>query len=389
MTEPRFASDFECGNGENFRRIDDHTYQFTMRPDTNSDDKQWFCFRIDGAKGRTIEMQLVDTTSCNVPAFWNRTRPVVSHDNGKTWQRIAECGVHDYKSCVYTFSVNAESDNTLVASHYPYSFTDHEQRISQWKSHPSAQHEIIGKSVEGRPIDLLKISEARSNEVPVIWITARQHAAESPASFAIQGFLDYLLSDDSRAIALRKNAQIYAIPMINPDGVFAGNYRDNIKGINLNRVWNCADNESSPEVKCITDKVGEVVKAGGKFEVFIDFHADSYAHEHYAFRTVREFVPEQSPFGDQLFEKTNEFLQLVARHAACFLPGKFASASDTDIISYRYMLHRYKVMAMIPEGGYNDISSGSECGKWLTPEHHEGVGRAFAIALQELYDFRV
>lgn len=33
---------------------------------------------------------------------------------------------------------------------------------------------------------------------------------------------------------------------MNPDGVIHGNYRTNLAGIDLNRVWDSADSELSP-----------------------------------------------------------------------------------------------------------------------------------------------
>lgn len=36
--------------------------------------------------------------------------------------------------------------------------------------------------------------------------------------------------------------------MLNPDGVIHGNYRTNLAGIDLNRVWDAADRTLSPEI---------------------------------------------------------------------------------------------------------------------------------------------
>ena len=47
---------------------------------------------------------------------------------------------------------------------------------------------------------------------------------------------------------LRKRFIFRLIPMLNPDGVIHGNYRTNLSGIDLNRVWNNADRQLSPEI---------------------------------------------------------------------------------------------------------------------------------------------
>ena len=62
-------------------------------------------------------------------------------------------------------------------------------------------------------------------ERPVVAVTGRVHPGETPASFVIQGLLDFCTSDQEDAKHLRQCADIVVVPMLNPDGVFLGNYR--------------------------------------------------------------------------------------------------------------------------------------------------------------------
>lgn len=59
----------------------------------------------------------------------------------------------------------------------------------------------------------------------VVFISGRVHPGETPASHVVHGLLDFLLSSDPRAAVLRKLATWVIVPMLNPDGVSAGNYR--------------------------------------------------------------------------------------------------------------------------------------------------------------------
>lgn len=59
----------------------------------------------------------------------------------------------------------------------------------------------------------------------VVFITGRVHPGETPASHVVHGLLEYLLSPDPNAAVLRKLATWVIVPMLNPDGVAAGNYR--------------------------------------------------------------------------------------------------------------------------------------------------------------------
>jgi len=46
-----------------------------------------------------------------------------------------------------------------------------------------------------------------------------------------------LTSENDIIADLRKNSIFYIIPMLNPDGVFLGNSRTSLAGVDLNRRW--------------------------------------------------------------------------------------------------------------------------------------------------------
>ena len=54
---------------------------------------------------------------------------------------------------------------------------------------------------------------------------ARVHPGETVGSWMMKGIMDFLTSDHEDAVFLRNNHVIKLIPMMNPDGVIAGNYR--------------------------------------------------------------------------------------------------------------------------------------------------------------------
>lgn len=53
----------------------------------------------------------------------------------------------------------------------------------------------------------------------------------------MEGAIEFLLGNSKEAEALRKNYTFYVVPMLNPDGVVYGNYRCNLAGVDLNRIW--------------------------------------------------------------------------------------------------------------------------------------------------------
>jgi murein tripeptide amidase MpaA len=78
-------------------------------------------------------------------------------------------------------------------------------------------------------------------------ITARAHPGESNSSFVAEGMLEYLCSNDNSAKELRKWYIFYVVPMINPDGVVAGNYRTSLFGKDLNRTFDQSRKYAFPE----------------------------------------------------------------------------------------------------------------------------------------------
>ena len=52
-----------------------------------------------------------------------------------------------------------------------------------------------------------------------IVITARVHPGETPSSWMMKGFMDFLTGDSSQARELREKFIFKLVPMLNPDGV--------------------------------------------------------------------------------------------------------------------------------------------------------------------------
>ncbi|KAK9505199.1 hypothetical protein O3M35_009303 [Rhynocoris fuscipes] len=122
--------------------------------------------------------------------------------------------------------------------------------------------ELLCRSLEGRNVNLITITSLHnvtsSREVrltnlfpdetvprpykfnkKVIFLSARVHPGETPSSYVLNGMINYLISaNDVPALILRKHYVFKIIPMLNPDGVYHGNYRTDTRGVNLNRVYN-------------------------------------------------------------------------------------------------------------------------------------------------------
>lgn len=83
--------------------------------------------------------------------------------------------------------------------------------------------------------------------------------------------VNFLLSDCEEANSLRANYIIYAVPMLNIDGVIHGNQRTNLAGFDLNRKWENPSPYLSPII--YTFKLfAKIVKEERDIEIFCDMH---------------------------------------------------------------------------------------------------------------------
>ncbi|MCC6547446.1 succinylglutamate desuccinylase/aspartoacylase family protein [Candidatus Sumerlaeota bacterium] len=385
MTNFTFETDFEAGNGESFQQIGPDAYSFAIRPDTKSEDRQWFYFRVRGAAGRTVRFQLNGISATNVPEHWELSRPVASRDGGRTWRWTSGGTAVDPASDSFSFTHHIQSDAELIAYHFPYGFEKFEGEMRRWASHEDALHSIIGKSVQGRPIHYLRVETGTAPKEIGVWVCARVHSAETTASFTMEGFLDFLLSDDPRALELRERAVIHVVPLVNPDGVVAGNYRDNIEGINLNRVWDAPTQETSPEILAVRRVLDEWADARNPYQLFIDFHSDSSAKSHYAFYPDGSApTPLYHTPGDY-HAHILKFLRFVAEEAPDFCLDEGASTASDPGLSFHLQRMNRGVLALIPEGSYGLLQRGPNAGRPITPRDHRIVGAAFALAIWKYY----
>mmetsp|Transcript_9599 Transcript_9599/g.28410 ORF Transcript_9599/g.28410 Transcript_9599/m.28410 type:complete len:374 (+) Transcript_9599:1011-2132(+) len=94
----------------------------------------------------------------------------------------------------------------------------------------------------------------------------------------MHGLLSFLLSDDPQAVALRDRALIKLVPMLNPDGVFLGNYRCSSLGVDLNRHWQNSSPWVSPTILAVRTLMGAYANDPRWVPaICVDMHAHSTA----------------------------------------------------------------------------------------------------------------
>ncbi|MBI1289829.1 hypothetical protein GC173_01105 [bacterium] len=375
-----FDSNFECGNAVSFAELEDGVISFRLAPDTNGKDRQWYLFRVRGGRGRRVTFRLDGLSETNVPIHWKDACPVIGPGLAGPWGRSGgNCGVIGDG---WEFTLVIPFDETYIGFHHPYGYERNLRQIERWCSHPSVTREVIGHSIEKRPIDLLRVREGGVEAGRLgVWVTCRQHAGESNASWFLDGFMEWLLS--AEGAPLRKAATVNVVPMINPDGVIAGNYRLNAAGVNLNRVWNKPDPATSPEILAVTSAVRRWVDSGNRYDFFIDLHGDSEALACYAFQPGASIKPPKYHSPHRYHADSRRYIAMVASRAPDFHPDEGVVETDDVGLSRQFMTFEYGVMAELFEMGYSTVNYGPNAGLWLTPERHGAIGRAAGESLAE------
>jgi len=106
----------------------------------------------------------------------------------------------------------------------------------------------------------------------IVFITARVHAAEVTASFKAEGILSFLVSEESLAVCLRDLYIFKIVPILNPEGVLAGNFRTSIVGTDLNRRWDKPDEILHPQIYFLKNYMKLLISIGKEIFVYCDLH---------------------------------------------------------------------------------------------------------------------
>jgi murein tripeptide amidase MpaA len=287
-----------------------------IRKDSHADFRQWFHFRLSGARGLPCRMRFENAGACTYPNGWKEYCAVASYDRGR-WFRVSTT----FDGTVMTVEHTPERDVLWYAYFEPYSLERHQALIGHAGDSSLAAVERLGASIDGRDLDLVTVARPGTAR-KTIWTIARQHPGESMAEWFVEGMLERLLDRaDPVARRLLERAAFHIVPNMNPDGSVRGNLRTNAAGANLNREWVSPSMETSPEVFLVRQRLQQT-----GVDIFLDIHGDEGLP--YVFIAGGEMLPGFTP--DQAGAQ-NEF-------AAAF---KRASPDFQDVHGY-------------PAGKYNE-----------------------------------
>ncbi|CAD8117264.1 unnamed protein product [Paramecium sonneborni] len=259
----QFDSDFESGNLDFAFQIRSNEYNCYMRCDSNSRcSHSWYHFSIVSERTQTIRLNICNFSK-HRSLYQRGMKPYIGI-NG-IWKQGGDNIVYDQKnqrSSKLSFDLNVVNGQKIfIAYGIPYTYTQMMQFIQPFG------YTVLTKSSAGLDIPILYFGEPKKR---TIIVTARVHPGETNSSYMMEGFLKYLTSPNGEY--LLQNSQVIAIPMLNPDGVIAGNSRTCLQGMDLNRQFSDPDSNNTPQIYQIKKMIEKLRHPPF---VYIDMHGHS------------------------------------------------------------------------------------------------------------------
>ncbi len=239
--------------------------------------------------------------------------PAISEDGGRTWQWM---GTENVDGSRFYFDFSQVGQRIRFAVTIPYVQSNLDGFLEQYAANPHLKSSVLTESRHGRDVELLQIGKPRSG-VKAVLVTARHHAAETMASYVLEGFLQEALSDNTAGEQFRAGYVLYVVPFVDKDGVEEGDQGKNRKPYDHNRDY--GPRSIYPEVQAIKDLERQV-----GFRFALDLHCPTLVMEDhqvayfvgakerppYNHENVSEFaawikkgVPEKAPYGPLVWLK--------------------------------------------------------------------------------------
>ncbi len=367
----KITAAFDSGN-IHVSAIEGDTAQLQIRKDRDSDFYQWFHFRVSGAKGRVITLNITNCGGSAYPGGWNGYQARVSEDR-MDW-RMADTR---YADGTLTITHTPTQDAVWFAYFAPYAMERHHDLIQRTAAKPGVALVELGQSIDGQPMDCLRLGTGPKQA----WLYARQHPGESMAEWWAEGALE-MLTDPDNAIAtrLRSAFTFHIVPNMNPDGSCRGHLRTNAAGVNLNREWANPTAERSPEVACV---LAEMNRTGVHFAM--DVHGDEAIPANFiaGFEGIPNWTDAQ---GDKFYEFRRRLTAASADFQDKLGYPKSAPGKANLTMSTNQLANRFGCVGMTLEMPFKDHAENPSATHGWSPERCKALARDCLTVLDAMTD---
>ena len=194
-----------------------------------------FHFQLQGKTGSRVKLEfknLENVYNGKPGSVAKEIKAVVISENGRDWRSISTKSLPDDRVQV---TLEMPGPKLYVARAEPYRISDLDHLLAEIRPSPLVQITLIGKTVEGRELEIVRVGEERAPYR--IFLRARAHPWEPGGNCIVHGLIHRLLKQDPAAQQFLKQYCVWILPMANKDGVARGHTRFNLNGKDLNRDW--------------------------------------------------------------------------------------------------------------------------------------------------------
>ncbi len=240
----RIRSDFPGGN---IKIVQNEGSTIRLEPDLRGD-RPWFywCLEAKALTPGKVTFIFPEKVAGHKNGAIGPQGPAISEDSGKTWEWM---GADKVVENTFSFEFSKPGETIRLAVTIPYTTEDLDKFLSTQKGNPFLKVSNLTKSRNGREVELLTIGDRGESKEPVL-VTARHHAAETMASFVVEGILEEAMDEESEAgEKFRERHVLFCVPITDKDGVEEGDQGKNRKPHDHNRDY--TDEPIYPEVRAI------------------------------------------------------------------------------------------------------------------------------------------
>lgn len=345
---------------------------------------RWMFFNAMGVQNVRPMFSVSDNFAGGASALTNHAM-VYSYD-GQSWN-FFDNNARSGGQYRFSNNTNFSSSNVYVAYAPQYSYgmsVAHTQAViaSPWGA-PTASGDangVIGQSAGGtddlgravapRNIYAYRITNPATDRPhrpkKKVVLSTGLHAGEVLGTHTYQGLIDFLISDDPRAVVLRGVAEFFCYPTLNPDGRFAGNNRATVQNPNTepNGRWNPSLWANHKEIRVNGEAMIADATQGPGVDVFIDFHSTipAFPGDDFGYIEVDQ--------GDHL----TPFWQNLRQLQPNILQDDSSGTSWTSANFAEAFL-----------GAEVDITFETQFGKRRDLDYYHNMGRNFGLAFEQAY----
>lgn len=165
-------------------------------------------------------------------------------------------------------------DNSIPKTgNWGYGYNDLLLQLEEWGGSPWVTIDSIGASVQNRALWELSITDTTQIEKPkqTVYMHVRTHPNEVQSFRVANAFINLLLSDELFSQEMIERYIFYIVPMINPDGVELGYFRENANKVNIESNW--ATIPIEPEPAALKRRFIELMNSDQPIRIALNMHS--------------------------------------------------------------------------------------------------------------------